>query len=93
MHNTHTHAHEGGRASEAGERARWAETCRHLGGQVVVLPQPRAAVQLVEGGRQAGKGQGRGRRRVGGGVRVLPGHWGSRGGGRGRRGGHAVGVV
>lgn len=90
---THTRTPRGGWASKADERAGWAETCRHLGGQVVVLPQPRAAVQLVEGGRQAGEGQGRGWGCVGGGVRVLPGHGGPRRGGRGRRGGHAVGVV
>lgn len=68
-----------------------AVACRDLRGHVVVLPQPGAAVQLVEGGRQAG--QGRGRRGVRGGVRVLPGHGRPGGGGQRRGGGHAVGVV
>ena len=65
--------------------------CRDLWRHVVVLPQPRAAIQLVEGRRQAGEG--RGRRGVGGGVGVLPGHGRPGGGGRRRGGGDAVGVV
>lgn len=56
-----------------------AVACRDLGRHVVVLPQPGAAVQLVEGGRQAGEGQGR--RGVGGGVGVLSGHGRPGGGG------------
>lgn len=54
-------------------------SCRNLRWEVIVLPQPGAAVQLVERGRQTCKRWGR--RGVGGGIRVLPGHGRPGGGG------------